>query len=106
MFKIGNSKELPKIPEHLSDDGKDFIRCCLQREPSNRPTSAELLQHPFVKNAASLEKSMNDSEPPEWPTCVPCGANIKVLLYIALQELHYFHNFYARMKLLFFVYED
>ncbi|KAF9614142.1 hypothetical protein IFM89_015461 [Coptis chinensis] len=24
MFKIGNSKELPAIPEHLSDDGKDF----------------------------------------------------------------------------------
>ncbi|KAK1290843.1 Mitogen-activated protein kinase kinase kinase YODA [Acorus calamus] len=26
MFKIGNSKELPAIPDHLSDDGKDFIR--------------------------------------------------------------------------------
>ncbi|KAJ6830599.1 mitogen-activated protein kinase kinase kinase YODA-like isoform X1 [Iris pallida] len=57
MFKIGNSKELPAIPDHLSDDGKDFIRQCLQREPSKRPTAAELLQHPFVRNAAPLEKS-------------------------------------------------
>ena len=40
MFKIGNSKELPAIPNNLSADGKDFIRQCLQREPSNRPTAA------------------------------------------------------------------
>ncbi|KAA8533707.1 hypothetical protein F0562_031224 [Nyssa sinensis] len=26
MFKIGHSKELPAIPDHLSDDGKDFVR--------------------------------------------------------------------------------
>lgn len=25
MFKIGNSKELPVIPDHLSGDGKDFL---------------------------------------------------------------------------------
>ncbi|OIT03817.1 PREDICTED: mitogen-activated protein kinase kinase kinase YODA-like isoform X2 [Nicotiana attenuata] len=56
MFKIGNSKELPAIPEHLSDEGKDFVRKCLQREPRSRPTAAELLEHPFVKDAAPLEK--------------------------------------------------
>ncbi|PHT78418.1 Mitogen-activated protein kinase kinase kinase YODA [Capsicum annuum] len=56
MFKIGNSKELPAIPEQLSDEGKDFVRKCLQREPRNRPTAAELLEHPFVKDAAPLEK--------------------------------------------------
>lgn len=56
MFKIGNSKELPTIPEELSDEGKDFVRKCLQREPRNRPTAAELLEHPFVKDAAPLEK--------------------------------------------------
>jgi serine/threonine protein kinase len=56
MFKIGNSKELPAIPDHLSEDGKDFVRQCLQRNPSNRPTAAQLLEHRFVKNAAALER--------------------------------------------------
>ncbi|GJM86387.1 hypothetical protein PR202_ga02241 [Eleusine coracana subsp. coracana] len=46
MFKIGNSKELPPIPDHLSEEGKDFIRQCLQRDPSSRPTAVDLLQHP------------------------------------------------------------
>ncbi|KAJ0100349.1 hypothetical protein Patl1_20156 [Pistacia atlantica] len=63
MFKIGNSKELPAIPDHLSDDGKDFVRKCLQRNPSCRPTAAELLEHPFVQHAATLERPILDSEP-------------------------------------------
>ncbi|KAL0324274.1 UNVERIFIED_CONTAM: Mitogen-activated protein kinase kinase kinase YODA [Sesamum calycinum] len=65
MFKIGNSKELPAIPDHLSDDGKDFIRQCLQRNPSYRPTAAQLLEHPFVKNSSPLEKPLLCAEPRE-----------------------------------------
>ncbi|XP_014511400.1 mitogen-activated protein kinase kinase kinase YODA [Vigna radiata var. radiata] len=56
MFKIGNSKELPTIPDHLSSEGKDFVRKCLQRNPHNRPSASELLDHPFVKYAAPLER--------------------------------------------------
>lgn len=65
MFKIGHSKELPAIPEHLSDDGKDFVRRCLQRNPSDRPSAAQLLEHPFVKNATPLERRMPCSVPVE-----------------------------------------
>ncbi|XP_059661807.1 mitogen-activated protein kinase kinase kinase YODA-like isoform X2 [Cornus florida] len=64
LFKIGNSKELPAIPAHLSDDGKDFVRQCLQRNPLHRPTAAQLLEHPFVKDAAPLERPVLNSEPP------------------------------------------
>ncbi|KAL3818045.1 hypothetical protein ACJIZ3_003950 [Penstemon smallii] len=56
MFKIGYSKELPEIPDHLSDEGKDFVMQCLQRNPSKRPTASQLLEHPFVKNTASVER--------------------------------------------------
>ncbi|XVF51471.1 hypothetical protein PTKIN_Ptkin04bG0187700 [Pterospermum kingtungense] len=66
MFKIGNSKELPAIPDSLSDEGKDFVRQCLQRNPLHRPTAAWLLEHPFVKNAAPLERpifSADSSDP-------------------------------------------
>ncbi|KAJ8551580.1 hypothetical protein K7X08_021595 [Anisodus acutangulus] len=50
IFKIGNSKDFPEIPDHLSSDAKKFIMLCLQREPSMRPTASQLLEHPFVKN--------------------------------------------------------
>lgn len=78
MFKIGNSKELPAIPDHLSEEGKDFIRLCLQREPSSRPKAAELLQHPFVKNVAPVEKSILSSEPIEHHTGVSNGGSFRV----------------------------
>lgn len=63
MFKIGNSKELPAIPDYLSEDGKDFVRQCLQRNPLHRPTAAKLLEHPFVKFAAPLERSTLGPDP-------------------------------------------
>ncbi|KAE8717217.1 Mitogen-activated protein kinase kinase kinase YODA [Hibiscus syriacus] len=56
MFKIGNSKELPTIPDSLSNEGKDFVRQCLQRNPLHRPTATWLLEHPFVKNVMPLER--------------------------------------------------
>ncbi|CAN6579104.1 unnamed protein product [Malus baccata var. baccata] len=62
MFKIGNSKELPEIPDHLSEDGKNFIRLCLQRNPLHRPTAAQLLEHPFVRNVAPPERTISSAE--------------------------------------------
>ncbi|KAH9294084.1 hypothetical protein KI387_040710, partial [Taxus chinensis] len=56
MFKIGNSKELPTIPDYLSEEGKDFLRLCLQRNPTNRPSAEHLLEHPFVKYAEPYVK--------------------------------------------------
>jgi len=40
----------PPIPNHLSDDAKDFIKQCCQFEKKLRPTASELLNHPFVKD--------------------------------------------------------
>ncbi|XP_059640260.1 mitogen-activated protein kinase kinase kinase YODA [Cornus florida] len=73
LFKIGNSKDLPAIPDTLTDDGKDFVRQCLQRNPSQRPTAAQLLEHRFVKNAAPLERPILSSEPPK---TVPAFTNV------------------------------
>ncbi|KAJ0910220.1 putative mitogen-activated protein kinase kinase kinase STE-STE11 family [Helianthus annuus] len=63
LFKVGNSKELPTIPDHLSDDGKDFILQCLQRTPSHRPTATQLLDHPFVKSIGSSERFISSPGP-------------------------------------------
>ncbi|KAJ4950764.1 hypothetical protein NE237_027596 [Protea cynaroides] len=74
MFKIGNSRELPPIPDHLSGDGKDFVMLCLQRNPLDRPTAAQLLEHPFAKNAAPLERPIVASDPTEIPPGITDGA--------------------------------
>lgn len=73
MFKIGNSKELPAIPGHLSDEGKDFVRLCLQRNPQHRHTAAQLLEHPFVKNTAPLERPIPSPEPADPLTSISNG---------------------------------
>ncbi|GFZ48664.1 Ca2+/calmodulin-dependent protein kinase [Saitozyma sp. JCM 24511] len=35
----------------VSDTAKDFVRACLTVDPTNRPTAAELLGHPWLKTA-------------------------------------------------------
>ncbi|CAE6127680.1 unnamed protein product [Arabidopsis arenosa] len=40
---------LPDIPDNLSLDAQDFIVTCLKVNPEERPTAAELLNHPFVR---------------------------------------------------------
>lgn len=49
LFKV--MKDTPPIPETLSPEGKDFLRCCFKRNPAERPTAAVLLEHRFLKNS-------------------------------------------------------
>ncbi|XP_027353154.1 mitogen-activated protein kinase kinase kinase 3-like isoform X2 [Abrus precatorius] len=55
IFKIGNSKDMPEIPNHLSNDAKNFINLCLQRDPSARPTAQKLLDHPFIRDQSATK---------------------------------------------------
>ncbi|KAL4513067.1 hypothetical protein ABPG72_017752 [Tetrahymena utriculariae] len=48
IMKIGVSNEIPKIPETISPELNQFIRKCLQRDPSERPTATELLNDSFL----------------------------------------------------------
>ncbi|XP_038681845.1 mitogen-activated protein kinase kinase kinase 1-like isoform X1 [Tripterygium wilfordii] len=47
LFRIGRGI-LPPVPTSLSGDAQDFIFKCLQVDPNDRPTAAQLLDHPFV----------------------------------------------------------
>ncbi|KAI3788964.1 hypothetical protein L2E82_01747 [Cichorium intybus] len=53
LFRIGRG-EPPPIPETLSVEAQDFIVKCVQVNPNDRPTAAQLLMHPFVNNNRSL----------------------------------------------------
>ncbi|XP_010503702.1 PREDICTED: mitogen-activated protein kinase kinase kinase NPK1-like [Camelina sativa] len=48
LMRIGAGGELPKIPEFLSEEGKDFLSKCFVKDPENRWAAEMLLNHPFV----------------------------------------------------------
>ncbi|KAL6581500.1 hypothetical protein OROMI_007423 [Orobanche minor] len=93
MFKIGNSKELPKNPDYLSDEGKEFVRLCLKRNPLHRPSATQLLEHSFVKNAAPLDKqipsSITSSDHPTMTNAVkyPGISNARILRHPDTERL-------------------
>lgn len=51
MFRIGYGAELPEFPSHLSKLGRDFLDKCLRKDPKERWTAEQLLQHPFLAEA-------------------------------------------------------
>ncbi|XP_047944874.1 mitogen-activated protein kinase kinase 5-like [Salvia hispanica] len=40
----------PEAPATASREFRDFIACCLQRDPAKRWTAPQLLRHPFIAN--------------------------------------------------------
>ncbi|KAJ9552216.1 hypothetical protein OSB04_016261 [Centaurea solstitialis] len=56
LFRIGRG-EPPAIPKTLSGDARSFILKCLQVNPNDRPTAAQLLEHPFVRTSVSMNLS-------------------------------------------------
>ncbi|KAL7208823.1 hypothetical protein ACSBR1_030534 [Camellia fascicularis] len=60
LFQIG-SGALPPVPGSLSRDAQDFIFSCLQVNQNDRPTAADLLDHPYVRRP--LPSSSGSSSP-------------------------------------------
>uniref|UniRef100_A0A1D1YK31 Mitogen-activated protein kinase kinase kinase ANP1 n=1 Tax=Anthurium amnicola TaxID=1678845 RepID=A0A1D1YK31_9ARAE len=56
LFFLGAGEEVPEIPETLSEQGRDFLRRCLVRDPAQRWTAEMLLDHPFLEAHAGCGK--------------------------------------------------
>ena len=50
----------PRIRGNFSEEAEDFVRKCLSRNPSDRPTATTLLSHPFV---TASDVQQGDHEP-------------------------------------------
>ncbi|RLM58725.1 mitogen-activated protein kinase kinase kinase YODA-like [Panicum miliaceum] len=85
IFKIGNSKDIPDIPDHLSSETKSFLKLCLQRDPAARPTAAQLMDHPFVKDHATLRSSRSGITRDVFPTSTE-GKNTMAQTSIAISS--------------------
>ena len=49
LYHIGNSEAIPRIPEALSEAGRQFLKRCLTRDPDKRPDAATLLNDPWLQ---------------------------------------------------------
>ncbi|XP_007047173.2 PREDICTED: mitogen-activated protein kinase kinase kinase YODA isoform X1 [Theobroma cacao] len=66
MFKV--MRDTPPIPETLSPEGKDFLRCCFRRNPAERASASVLLEHRFVKSSPqSAASSFNGKKSMDIP---------------------------------------
>ncbi|CAI8590633.1 unnamed protein product [Vicia faba] len=61
LYRVGFSGDVPEIPNFVSEQGRDFLRKCLRRDPNERWSVVELLGHEFV---GKFKESVSDSETP------------------------------------------
>lgn len=49
MMKLISENAIPEIPLGISEAAKDFLMSCFQRDPVNRKSAKELLEHEFLR---------------------------------------------------------
>ncbi|CAA0829510.1 Mitogen-activated protein kinase kinase 5 [Striga hermonthica] len=52
----------PEAPPAASREFRDFIACCLQRDPARRWTAGQLLKHPFILQYSSPGRGNNPGQ--------------------------------------------
>ncbi|KAK1666607.1 hypothetical protein QYE76_054766 [Lolium multiflorum] len=56
LHRIGYTDAVPEVPAWLSAEAKHFLSMCFARDPRDRCTAAQLLEHPFLSSAGCGEK--------------------------------------------------
>ncbi|KAK6946973.1 Protein kinase domain [Dillenia turbinata] len=60
LYRIGFSDDVPEFPMWLAEEGKDFLSKCLRRDPRERWTAIQLLQHPFLNGLDTGSKRVDE----------------------------------------------
>ncbi|EOA40139.1 hypothetical protein CARUB_v10008850mg [Capsella rubella] len=63
LSRIGFSDELPVFPVTLSEMGRDFLDKCLKRDPNQRWSCDQLLQHPYLSKCHNSSSTGTESSP-------------------------------------------
>ncbi|KAH7834146.1 hypothetical protein Vadar_013144 [Vaccinium darrowii] len=58
LYQIGFTEKVPEIPSWVSEEGRDFLRKCLVRDPKSRWSTDMLLSHPFVSSRVMMREAM------------------------------------------------
>ncbi|KAK7324804.1 hypothetical protein VNO77_28658 [Canavalia gladiata] len=61
LYRVAYSDELPEIPSFLSQQAKDFLGKCFRRNPRERWTCSQLLNHPFILEFSYNGKQIQES---------------------------------------------
>jgi serine/threonine protein kinase len=62
MWKMVHD-ETPPLPDDISDELADFFKCCFAREPADRPSASELLDHPWVLRFSRRDAAAEANRP-------------------------------------------
>ncbi|KAI9226264.1 MAG: kinase-like domain-containing protein [Piptocephalis tieghemiana] len=73
---------VPRMPESFSEESQDFLAQCLQKNPQDRPTFSQLLDHPWLSRYSKdevdikgwVKKSMEAKRLRGNEGCVPASA--------------------------------
>lgn len=50
IYAIGSGDtSAPELPQKFTEEARDFVSRCLVRDPDQRPSAAQLLEHEFLK---------------------------------------------------------
>ncbi|KFK33968.1 hypothetical protein AALP_AA5G085100 [Arabis alpina] len=64
---IGESNLVPYVPVSLSEEAKDFVYKCLEKDPTQRSSVESLMDHPFLKwNHIEEEEEEEEEEEAEY----------------------------------------
>lgn len=80
MFHIGMAQQHPPLPEpgQLSELGIDFIRQCLTIDPYERPSAAEMREHPWIQKLLEELASQNEDAAPPGTESEPASAVLPI----------------------------
>ncbi|ELR15923.1 serine/threonine protein kinase [Acanthamoeba castellanii str. Neff] len=59
LFKIVQDDH-PPIPDTFSEGLQDFLLCCFKKEPSERATATQLLNHPWIRNSSPILNGLSE----------------------------------------------
>ncbi|CAG9313767.1 unnamed protein product [Blepharisma stoltei] len=62
FMHVCSTNNPPELPEELSEECKDFVKECFQRDPSKRANVYKLLRHPFIVGTTQYPLYMGPSK--------------------------------------------